>query len=149
MNLPVLHGNWVDLAILIEISFYLLGGWRRGFLLGVLDLGGLLLSFFASLKFYPILGELLVINFSLPKGISNAAGFLLSGLLAEIILSVLINLLFKKGYPVLTSKFKEKKTLKLILRFDKILGFIPVLGEALIFTAFNILISQVSEVFFK
>lgn len=140
MNFPVLHGNWVDLAILVEISFYLLGGWRRGFLLGVLDLGGLLLSFFVSLKFYPILGELLVINFSLPKGISNAAGFLLCGLITEIILSALINFLFQKSYPGLTSKFKKKKILGSIQRFDKILGFIPVLGEALIFTAFILIL---------
>ncbi len=136
MNLPALHGNWVDLAILVEIFFYLLGGWGRGFILGVLDLGGLILSFLASLKFYSFFGELLVVNFSLPKGISNAVGFLLSGLIAEIILSLLINFLFKKSYPVLTSKIKEKKILGFILKSDKILGFIPVLGEAFIFTAF-------------
>lgn len=136
MNLPALHGNWVDLAILVEIFFYLLGGWGRGFILGVLDLGGLLLSFLASLKFYSFFGELLVVNFSLPKGISNAVGFFLSGLLAEIILSFLINFLFKKIYPLLISKFKEKKILAFTLKSDKILGFIPVLGEAFIFTAF-------------
>lgn len=136
MNFPALHGNWVDLAILIEILFYLLGGWGRGLILGVLDLGGLILSFLASLKFYSFFGELLVVNFSLPKGISNAVGFLLSGLLTEIILSFLINFFFKKGYPVIISKFKKKKVLGLIIKSDKILGFIPVLGEALIFTAF-------------
>lgn len=135
MNLPALHGNWVDLAIFLEIFFYLLGGWGRGLILGILDLGGLLLSFFTSLKFYSFFGELLVVNFSLPKGISNAAGFLLSGLLAEIILSVIINFLFKKFYPWLMIKFKDKK-IDMILRLDKILGFLPALGEALIFTAF-------------
>lgn len=136
MNIPALHGNWVDLAILLEIFFYLLGGWNRGLLLGLLDLGGFLLSFFASLKFYSFLGELLVVNFSLPRGISNAAGFLLSGLLAEIILSIFINFFFKKFYLRITSQFNDKKSLGLILRLDKILGFLPVLGEALIFTAF-------------
>lgn len=136
MNLPALHGNWVDLAIIIEILFYLLGGWNRGFLLGFLDLGGLLLSFFASLKFYSAVGELLVVNFSLPRGIANASGFLLSGILTEIILSVLINIFFGKFYPWFVSKIENKKTVGLISRFDKILGFIPVLGEATIFTAF-------------
>lgn len=136
MNLPALHGNWVDLAILLEIFFYLLGGWARGLFLGILDLGGLLLSFFVSIRFYSFFGELLVANFSLPRGISNAIGFLLGGLLAEIILSIVINLLFKKVYPLVTQKIKDKKLLETVFRFDKLLGFIPVLGEALIFTAF-------------
>lgn len=136
MNFPALHGNWVDLAILLEIFFYLLGGWGRGFLLGVLDLGGLLLSFFASLKFYPLMGELLVANFSLPRGIANASGFLLSGILAEIVLSFLINFFFKKAYPWFVAQLKKRNLQGVILKTDKILGFIPVLGEALIFTAF-------------
>ncbi|MBI3380168.1 CvpA family protein [Candidatus Gottesmanbacteria bacterium] len=135
MNFPALHGNWVDLAILIEIFFYLLGGWGRGLILGILDLGGLLLSFFASLKFYSFVGELLVVNFSLPRGIANASGFLISGLLSELLLSFVINLTFRKIYPLITVRVKAKK-LELILSVDKILGFIPVLGEALIFTAF-------------
>lgn len=135
MNFPALHGNWVDLAILIEIFFYLLGGWGRGLVLGILDLGGLLLSFFAALKFYSFVGELLVVNFSLPRGIANASGFLISGLLAELLLSFVINFIFRKIYPLLTAKVKAKK-LGLILSIDKILGFLPVLGEAFIFTAF-------------
>jgi len=136
MNLPSLHGNWVDLAILLEIFFYLLGGWARGLFLGILDLGGLLLSFFVSIRFYSFFGELLVSNFSLPRGISNAVGFLLGGLFTEIILSIVINLLFKKIYPLGRQKIEDKKSLKTVYSFDKLLGFIPVLGEALIFTAF-------------
>lgn len=136
MDFPSLKGNWVDLAILIEIFFYLLGGWSRGLILGVMDLGGLLLSFFASLKFYSFVGELLVENFSLPGGISNALGFLLSGFLVEIILSQLINFSFRKIYPFIVEKLKQKNLQKIILNLDKVLGFIPVLGEALIFTAF-------------
>lgn len=136
MNIPALHGNWVDLAILIEIFFYLLGGWGRGFLLGVMDLGGLLLSFFVSLKFYSKVGGLLVVNFSLPRGIANASGFLLSGILTEIILSFLINFIFQKFYPVFVRKIKDKKKSSKVINLDKFLGFIPVLGEALIFTAF-------------
>ncbi len=136
MNLPALHGNWVDLAILLEIFFYLLGGWARGLLLGILDLGGLLLSFFVSLKFYPAVGQFLVENFSLPKGVANASGFLLSGIITEIILSFFINFSFKRIYPWIVDKLEKRDFKKMILNLDKLLGFIPVLGEALIFTAF-------------
>lgn len=136
MKFPALNGNWVDLVIILEIFFYLLGGWGRGLFLGILDLGGFLLSFFASLKFYSVIGELLVVNFSLPHGISNAAGFLLTGLLSEIILNILINFFFRKFYPWVVAKFKDRKFLGVVLRLDKIFGFLPVLGEALIFTAF-------------
>lgn len=136
MDFPSLHGNWVDLAILIEIFLYLLGGWGRGFVLGFLDLGGLILSFFVSLKFYAITGQILVDNFSLPKGIADASGFLLSGILTEILLSFFINFFFRKMYYWIFNKLGEKNLKKMVLNLDKLFGFIPVLGEAFIFTAF-------------
>ena len=127
MNLPALGGNWVDLIIILVILFYLLGGWGRGFILGIIDLGGFLLSFISALKFYSFFGGLLAANFTLPRGIANAIGFLLCGLFAEMIFSFLINLLAQKIYPKIMAKWKK---------VDRIAGVIPALGEAIIFIAF-------------
>lgn len=136
MNFPALHGNWVDLAIILIIIVYLWGGWGRGFILGIVDLSGFVLSFFASLKLYNFVGKLLVANFSIPNGIANAAGFLLSGLITEIIFSILIAFLYPRLYKKITSLIKDKEKLRKIFRINKFLGFIPAAGEAFIFTAF-------------
>lgn len=132
MGIPALHGNWVDLVILFIILLYLWSGWSRGLVLGILDLGGFLLSFFIALSSYSYIGLFLVENFSLPKGIANAAGFLLGGLLIEVIFSMIISLFARKIYRRII-KWDEHKVL---FRLDRFLGFIPALGEAVIFTAF-------------
>ncbi len=136
MNIPALHGNWVDLVIILVVLFYLWGGWGRGLVLGIIDLWGFLFSFFSALKLYSAIGNLLVNNFSLSVGIANASGFLLSGIIAEIVFSLLVNYLYVRFYRKVTEKIKDKKTLFKIIRTDKILGFIPATGEAIIFTAF-------------
>jgi uncharacterized protein YkwD len=79
---------------------------------------------------------LIVNNFSLSVGIANASGFLLSGIIAEIVFSLSINYLYIRSYRKVTEKIKDKKKFFKIVRIDKILGFIPATGEAMIFTAF-------------
>lgn len=138
MNLPALSGNWVDLLIVLLVLLYLWGGWSRGLILGMLDLSGFFLSFFAALRSYSFWSQFLVANFSLPKGMANAGGFLLGGVLAETILSVVIRLIVRKIYPFISVKKQQNKTPFWLFRFDKILGFIPAAGEAVIFTAFTL-----------
>lgn len=135
-DFPALHGNWMDLAIILVMLLYLWGGWSRGLLLGILDLFGFVLSFFAALKFYSLSGEILIANFTLPKGIANALGFLLCGFATEVIYSSFLQLFFKEVYLKIVSEMKKDKVFSFIYRFDKFLGFIPALGEAFIFTAF-------------
>lgn len=136
MNLPSFHGNWVDLIIIIIIAFYLLEGWSRGLVLGIVDLGGFLFSFFASLKFYSFGGDLLVTNFSLPRGIANAVGFLFIGFLVEIIFSSVVNFFYKKSYPKIFLRLQKQKLLPYFSFTNRLLGFIPAVGEAIIFVAF-------------
>lgn len=135
MNIPALHGNWVDLAIIFIIFFYLLG-WKRGFLFGLIDLLGFVFSFICALRLYSFFGELLVSNFSLPKGLANAAGFFIAGILAEVMFSALINYFGTKFFYKLAIKKNENKKISLFLKVDRALGVIPALGEGLIFTAF-------------
>lgn len=135
MDFSVLHGNWVDLAILLVIVFYSANGLGRGFIMGLLDLGGFLLSFISAVKFYNFFGELLVIYFSLPKGIANALGFLIAGIISETCFSILINLAAKFIYPKIKTEEKQRP-LKLFFKLDHILGIIPAVIEALVITAF-------------
>lgn len=136
MNIPALHGNWVDLFLLFLIGFYLLEGVGRGFILSLVDLGGFIISFVASLKFYSFFGELLVANFSIPRGISNALGFLLAGVLSELILSLLIRIILQKYYVRIIEKLNNNGQKIKLIYIEKLLGMIPAVGEALIFTAF-------------
>lgn len=136
MQFPALHGNWVDLLIILITLFYLWEGISRGFLLGILDVGGFVLSFVASLKLYGVIGKILIENFSLPKGIANAVGFLIAGFVAEFIFSRLIIVLYKKGFPKLVGKLQKTKLVNKFFLVDRLLGVVPALGESLIFTAF-------------
>lgn len=136
MDLPALGGNWVDLIIIIVTVFYLLEGWSRGFALGIVDLGGFLLSFFLSLKFYSLAGILLVANFSLPRGIANAVGFLFIGFLVEVIFSASVNFFYKKIYPKIILRLQKQKLLPYFSLTNRFLGFMPAVGEAIIFVAF-------------
>lgn len=136
MNFPALHGNWVDLFIFLVVVFYLFSGWNRGFFLGVLDLGGFILSFVFALKSYNFFGQLLVINFSLPFGISNAVGFLLAGFVVEAVFSFLMGIFFKTYYIHLLEALHRRRQGAVILKINRIAGCIPALGEAIVFIAF-------------
>lgn len=123
MDIPTLHGNWVDLIIILVIVYYVWGNYTRGLIIESLELLGLVFSFLLSLKYYPSFGKILIDNFSLPLGISNAIGFLLSGVIFEAIISSVIGLLYGKVY-------------KKLPKIDQRLGFIPKIGEAVIFISF-------------
>lgn len=130
MEITALGGNWVDLVIILFLLFSLLEGWRRGFLGGLFDLLGFLLSFLLALKFYPAGADFLVSNFSLSIGIAKAAGFFAIAVFSEIVLALLLGL----AYSRLPSK---------IIHFlpNRFLGFLPALGETLIL--FAILLSLI------
>jgi len=131
-----LSGNWVDLIILFILLFYLLSGWGRGFILGSLDLLGFIFSFLAALKIYAPIGLILIDYFALSRGISNALGFFIAGILSEFFYSFLANYIVNNFYSKISFFTSNKKKINLLKSLDNWLGFIPAIGEALIFTAF-------------
>lgn len=135
-NFTQLQSNWIDLVILAVFIFYLYEGWGRGFILGMVDLSGFLFSFIISLKYYGFIGDLLVSRFSWSRGIANATGFLICGFLIEIIFSFLINLCYRKLYPVIMKQITDRTSLSYGMLFNRLLGLIPATGEALVFVAF-------------
>ncbi len=128
------QGNWIDLIILMVVFLYLLSGYRRGFILGLLDLGGFLFSFLFALKFYPVIGQIFIQYFSISRGIANAVGFLFIGLFTESLSTFLIRFFIRPIYKYVFPKNDKKKDLFIL--FDQILGIIPIMGESLIFISF-------------
>ena len=115
----------MDLLIISFLLLSLFGGWQRGFLAGLFDLLGFLVSFLLALKFYPWGAKFLTANFSLSPGIAKALGFFLLAILAETLFSLFLRF------------FYAKIPRKFIRTFENpLLGVLPSLGQTLIFTAF-------------
>ncbi len=66
--------NWVDLAIIAFILYFLVMGYFQGFLKGAIELVGLVLSFFLALKLYPGLAQSISTHFNAPLPISKILG---------------------------------------------------------------------------
>ena len=136
MGLIVFNGNWVDFAIILIVFLYLLSGWGRGLLFGFLDLLGFIVSFIAALKFYVPAGKFLMDNFSLTRGISNAFGFFIAGILSELIYSLLVNFSVKEFYSNIKVFINNKRKIEMLKNLDNWLGAIPSIGESIIFITF-------------
>ncbi|OIO13611.1 hypothetical protein COV53_03575 [Candidatus Gottesmanbacteria bacterium CG11_big_fil_rev_8_21_14_0_20_37_11] len=136
MNVPSLKGNWIDLIIILILLVYLFEGWKRGFILGLIDLTGFIISFIVALKLYSFIGAFLVLNFSLPMGMANALGFLLGGFIMEIIFTFLVQQLYRRFFPVIWEKLHKNGWRSSFVLANRLFGFIPAMGEALTFVAF-------------
>lgn len=120
-----IQGNWVDLALLLVIVFFILN--HRGVLQALFELAVFLLSLSAAYKLYDFVGMLMVSNFSLPHGIANAVGFFIAWSVVESILFIIISLLI--GKYLAQTRDNE---------WNKRLGFIPATIHALVLFLFFI-----------
>lgn len=127
--------NLIDGLIILLVACYLLTGWRRGFVLGITDLAGLLFSFLVALHFYSLVATGLMAWFDLPQGITKALGFLLAGFVTEAAVSLLIEFLYRLTYTNLRDRFSVK-TFHRMMRVDVWFGCIPSSIEALISASF-------------
>lgn len=120
-----LHGNWVDLIILIFLVLYSFQGTRRGFFVQIAEMTSLILSFIISLRSYGFVSTFLASNFSLPHGLANALGFIFLAVFAQTIISVFFNQIYRR-FP--DNFFRS--------RFNHFLGFLPATIDGLILSAF-------------
>ncbi len=88
LNKVSLHGNWIDMMLLILITYFVLT--QKGFINTLLEALAFIFSIVFSYNFYSFFGKLLVLNFSLPAGISNVIGFFIAWFLAELLFSVFL-----------------------------------------------------------
>jgi uncharacterized protein YkwD len=82
--------NWIDYLILAVFVFYAYEGYASGFIRAFLDLLNFILSFLLGLRFYIFIAAILMQNFSIPQGFSNAIGFFVVTFIAEIIFGTII-----------------------------------------------------------
>ncbi|HVF69407.1 MAG TPA: CvpA family protein [Xanthomonadales bacterium] len=131
-SMPHIGINFLDIIIILVVLFYAHEGYTLGFTLAFLDLTSFVLSFVIALKFYGVVSYFLLNTFSLPLGVANAAGFFITALVSEIVLS----LLFRK----LLSRIPAIPPTNAIYRFfkgiDHWLGLLPGIVSAFIVLSF-------------
>lgn len=93
--------NWVDWVILLILFGYMLAGIRRGFVMGALDLAGMVVSLGAAVLFYRQFAGLILQLFDIPRAVAMIGSFLATVILAQIVFSAIVNLLFHISRPLL------------------------------------------------
>jgi uncharacterized protein YkwD len=130
MSLPLpFNLNWVDLLIILIIVFFLVEGFRHGFWVILADFLSFLLSLLIALRFYPFVSEILKGIFTLSRSVSNALGFLIAAIVAELLLGYIFGIIISK----LPSTWKKNP-------WSKYLSVFPALGEALVLVAFILIL---------
>lgn len=129
--------NLVDVLLLFVFLFYSIEGYGLGFIGGVIDFLGFVLSFIIGLKYYALFGGVLVKIFSMPVGFANAIGFLALSFLVEIIVGGIL-----KKIIVSSSGFKKIfYSNPRIVQVNNFFGVIPaILSSAVLITFFLTLI---------
>jgi uncharacterized protein YkwD len=126
----MLSFNWLDYLILIVLFFHAYEGYFSGFIYAVLDLTNFILSFLIGLRFYGFIAEILIHEFSLSQGFSNAIGFFVITFTVEIIIGILIRN-FISFKPLAC-----RRSGPILKRFNKISGILPGILSGAILTAF-------------
>jgi uncharacterized protein YkwD len=117
--------NIIDILLVVLVLLCVLNGWRRGFILGVLDLVGWALSMLAGLRFYPSLARWLGPRVTLwPDVWDRPIAFVFLAITAGVIVQ-LLGYWFLRRLP---TDVHERPT-------NKFLGIIPGLANGLIIAA--------------
>ncbi|MCL5439183.1 MAG: CvpA family protein [Patescibacteria group bacterium] len=141
VSVPSIGLNFFDIIILIIFIFYAIEGYSIGFFSSLFDLTSFILSFVLALKFYSLIGKLLVNFFHIPQGFADAGGFFI----VFIFLDIIVNIILKK-------KILNRFPVKLIHnKASHILGVIPAIFSAGILVSFilTLIISLPFSAFLK
>jgi uncharacterized protein YkwD len=89
--------NIIDILLIVIVLLSVFGGYWRGFILGALDLGGLVLSLLAGLRFYqPAAGWLTTYIHSLPQIWSRPLAFILIVIIVRVAVHLLGNTILRR-----------------------------------------------------
>lgn len=119
--------NWIDYLILIVLVFYAYEGFASGFISALLDLANFVLSFLIGLRFYGFIAGILMQKFLVSQGFSNAIGFFIITIIAEIIIGTLIRNFLSFDLPILKN-------------LNKILGILPGILSGVILISFILIL---------
>ena len=89
--------NVIDILLLVLVLLSVLGGYRRGFILGVLDLASWVLSLLAGLRFYQPVARWLTIYFhSLPQIWNRPIAFILIAVIVGLAVHLVGNVILRQ-----------------------------------------------------
>ena len=117
--------NIIDILLVLLVLLSLLNGWRRGFILGVIDLLGWALSLLAGLRFYPSVARWLGTHAALWPHVWDCP---VAFILIAVITSVGVHLLGRAILKRLPKDIHQKQ-------FNQVLGIVPGLANGLIAAA--------------
>jgi len=124
--------NWTDWAVVLILLAYVLMGIRRGFVMGALDLLGMALSLAAAVLGYRQTAALVLQAAQVPRALAFLGSFLGLVLLAQILYSAVVNLLFHLSRPFTV-------LLGPLSLVDRLLGVIPGAIKGFIFATLALL----------
>lgn len=124
--------NWIDWLILLVLLGYVLAGIHRGFVMGALDLAGMVVSLGAAVVGYRVAADLLLQVAEVPRALALLGSFLAIVILVQIIFSAAVNLLFQVSRPV-------RIFLGPLSLVDRGLGAVPGIVKGAIFATLAIL----------
>lgn len=130
--------NWVDFVILIVLLYYAFEGYSAGFIASILGLISFVASFIVGLKYYGVIGAVLVKTFSIPQSFSSAIGFFVVSFLTEMIVGLVLR------------KFIGRKLINLNVT-NRLLGIVPGIFSGLVILTFllTLIITLPLSVFLK
>jgi uncharacterized protein YkwD len=120
--------NTIDLLLIFVILYFALEGVKRGFLIQLIDIIGLITSLILSLTLYSVIAGILIKIFNLPQIAANPAGFLIVWVISESTFSILTSSCLSKAYTRL-----KKNSL------NTYFGFLPATINAILFLSFALL----------
>src|SRR5260370_751416 len=117
--------NVIDILLLLLVLLSVLGGYRRGFILGVLDLAGWVLSLLAGLRFYqPVAHWLGVYVHSFPQIWNRPIAFIFVAIVVGVAVHLIGNLILRR----LPKDIHQR-------RVNRLFGIIPGFANGLITAA--------------
>lgn len=129
--------TWLDWAVLGAIALFAVGGTRRGFLVGVLDLLSVVVAYGVAIVGYQPVADLLIQHLQLPGTLASLAAFLGLLVIGQLAYSLLVNSVLMLMRPVL-------RALRPLEGADRVLGVVPgaakgVLAAAIVLLPFTLL----------
>jgi len=117
--------NIIDILLVLLVLLSVLNGWRRGFILGVIDLLGWALSLLAGLRFYPSVARWIGTHAALwPHVWDRPVAFILVAVITSVTVHVLARAVLKR----LPKDIHQRQ-------FNQVLGIVPGLANGLIAAA--------------
>jgi uncharacterized protein YkwD/uncharacterized membrane protein required for colicin V production len=124
---------WLDLVVLVALLASAIGGMRRGFLLGVVDLAGAAVTLVGAFLGYPTASAWLAQSVpSLPSTAADLIALLGLVLLLQAVYGLVSGVVVRTIYPVLLA-------VRPLLALDRVLGLLPGLARGLILVSLVLL----------